>query len=287
MKSLDFVVLILAAGFSRRMRQFKPLLPLDNETITDRVISLFNNNGIAVYLVVGWHSSELLAGIKTHNITVIENPDYSSGMFSSVRAGIRHLPPDIAGFFIMPVDIPLVRTATIKQLLSIATHISNRIIYPTFNGRRGHPTVIPSSLVPEILKWPGAGGLKTFLDSHADLHLEFPVADSGILFDVDSPHDHAALLERFRRYDIPDDAEYQAMLDIADTPENIRRHCSRVAAIAVTIAARLVQTGQQVDTACVRYAALLHDITRTTPDHAAAGGKILREFGFSRIATLI
>jgi molybdenum cofactor cytidylyltransferase len=287
MNARNFTALILAAGLSSRMQDFKPLLHIGGETITDHVISTFLKNDIEVLLVTGWRRNELVAGIKHHDIRMVDNPDYATGMFSSIRAGISRLPPDGKGFFIMPVDVPLVRTATIKHLLDTAITNPGRIIYPTFNGKHGHPTFIPSFLIPEIMSWQKEGGLKALLDSHSKIHLETRVADEFVLLDVDEPRDFATLLERFRNYEVPTSAECDAILDIVGTASNIRRHCRKVSEVAVVIAEALVQAGHKIDTEAVRTAAVLHDVAREKPKHSTAGSLILREFGFNLLAKLV
>ncbi|MFC1901319.1 NTP transferase domain-containing protein [Chloroflexota bacterium] len=198
-----YAAIVLAAGLSSRLEGFKPLLSMGGETITDHVVSTFLANGVEVYLVVGWRRQELMAGIKNKNITIVENPDYRQGMFTSVQAGLRHLPPNYAAFFAMPVDIPLVRPSTVAGLLSVAAEHPDSIIYPVFGGRRGHPTLVPLCLAPAIMDWKGDGGLKAVLDSRREMALEVAVTDSNILFDVDTSEDYRVLLERFQRDDMP------------------------------------------------------------------------------------
>ena len=85
-------------------------------------------------------------------------------MFSSIQAGTRLLQPSHRAIFVMPVDIPLVRSSTIKRLLGVAEEQPDSIIFPVFNKKRGHPPLIPSSLIPDILGWNQGGGLKAILD---------------------------------------------------------------------------------------------------------------------------
>jgi molybdenum cofactor cytidylyltransferase len=194
-----YAAIVLAGGLSTRMKQFKPLLPLGEETITDRVIDTFLKNKVNVFLVVGYRHENVAAVIKKRDITIVYNPDYEKGMFSSIQAGVRHLTPDYQSFFILPVDIPLVKPTTIKRLMTASEKNPRNIIYPVFEGKRGHPPLIPSSLAPAVLEWHKGGGLKAVLKSYEKLALNVPVADSFILFDIDTPEDYAALLERLKR----------------------------------------------------------------------------------------
>ena len=120
MKAKRYAAIVLAAGFSHRMRRFIPLLPLGKETITDHLMATFLQNGVEVYLVVGYRQNELRAGIRTRNIQIVENPDYRQGMLSSIQMGLRSLKADYQAAFIAPADIPLVNSATIQRFVQEA-----------------------------------------------------------------------------------------------------------------------------------------------------------------------
>jgi molybdenum cofactor cytidylyltransferase len=180
-----------------RMKQFKPLLPLGDGTVTDCVIDTFLKTSTDVYLVAGYRHDDIVAGTKKRDITIVFNPDYEQGMLSSIQAGVRRLPPGYRAFFILPVDIPLVRPATIRRLMEATGESPDKIIYPVYNGKRGHPPLIPQELARDILGWGKGGGLIAVLKSKEKLAVEVPVNDSFVLFDIDTPEDYAELLTRF------------------------------------------------------------------------------------------
>lgn len=198
MKARRFAAIILAGGLSNRMKEFKPLLPLGEATVTDRIISTFLSAGVDVFLVTGYRHQDIETVIKKYNVTIIYNPDFAKGMFSSIQAGVRQLPPEYQAFFLNPVDIPLVRTATIQSMMAAAKENPGKIIYPTFNGKRGHPPLIPSSLIPAISGWDKNSGLKAVLKLHEQLAREVAVADNFILLDIDTPKDYHKLLKQYR-----------------------------------------------------------------------------------------
>ncbi len=200
-----YAVIILAAGFSSRMGIFKPNYKLDGKTITQRLIDCYLAQNIAVFLVVGWQKAELLAATNHTGITIVDNPDFAQGMFSSVKCGLEAVSSHGArAVFIQPVDIPLIRPATLDILLHAAQKAPARIYYPCFNSRRGHPVLIAANLIPDILAWNGEGGLKGCLSTYPDLARELPVTDSNILFDIDIPQDLAELKERYARMNSPE-----------------------------------------------------------------------------------
>jgi len=288
MTQVRYAAIILAAGYSSRMAQFKPLLRLGGETMADRVISMFAQNNVDVFLVTGWNKEALFAGVKCHDVTIVENPDYQNGMFTSVLAGISCLQLNYEAFFVMPVDIPLVRSATVHRLLFEADKQPGKIIYPTFGTYRGHPPLIPSSLIASLLQWKQDGGLKAFLNSCRDLELEVPVCDRNILFDIDASDDLKEALERLRRYDVPTEAECDVIMNVIyPMPQSIRRHCLKVAEVATVIGSRLLQCGQKIDMAMIRAAALLHDLAKGMPDHDMEAHRMLHDMGFGKVGDLI
>jgi molybdenum cofactor cytidylyltransferase len=283
-----YAAIILAGGLSTRMRRFKPLLPLGDATITDHVIDTFLSAGVDVFLVVGYRRDVVEAGIKQRDITIVYNPDYEQGMFSSIRAGVRRMRPACSAFFVLPVDIPLVRPATVRRLTAAAAENPDSIIYPVFRGKRGHPPLVPSGLAPEILGWNRDGGLKAVLDSQQDRSLEIPVPDGNILFDIDTPEDYTALLERFRRREVPTDEECDVILnDICKVSPDRTKHSLKVAEVAAAVGRALNASGHEIDMEAVRAAALLHDIAKGRQKHDQAGGLVLWESGFGKVGDIV
>jgi molybdenum cofactor cytidylyltransferase len=285
--STPYATIVLAGGLSTRMKQFKPLLPLSDETITDHVIATFLSTGVDVFLVAGYRHDDIAASIKKRDTTIVYNPDYKKGMFSSVQAGVRRIESKYHAFFINPVDIPLVRPATVRRLMEAEQENPDKIIYPVFRDKRGHPPLIPSALIPDILGWEKDGNLKAVLKAHEKQATEVTVADSYILRDIDTPEDYEALLEGFQRYEVPMDEECQALIEIYQmTPEKIG-HGRKTADVAVAIGRALEAAGHEVDMEAVRIAAILHDIAKGQRKHDIAGGKILRELGFGKVGDIV
>jgi molybdenum cofactor cytidylyltransferase len=289
MKSGRCAAVIMAGGFSSRMKRFKPLLPVGDETITDRLISLFWRNNVDVFLVVGWKKEELIAGIKNHDVRIVENPNFQMGMFSSVQAGLRQvLAGEYPAVFIHPVDIPLIRPYTIRRLLEAAESNSGTFFYPSCGAKRGHPPLIPIEMVPTILDWQREGGLKDFLEIYDGLAYEVRVPDLYSHLDIDTPADYEDLLERFCHYEIPEKEEIEVILsDIRSMPPDRVRHCYKVAEVADNLGKALTMAGEKADLDLVRAASILHDIAKGQKDHARAGGNLLVEMGFNKVGNIV
>ena len=90
----------------------------------------------------------------------------------------------------------------------------------------------------------------------------------------------------------PSAATCRRLLASHAVPDHIRRHSGQVARVARGIAEALRQRGEPVDVGLVEAAALLHDIAKapcleSRLDHAAEGGRVLRELGLDAVAAIV
>jgi putative nucleotidyltransferase with HDIG domain len=90
----------------------------------------------------------------------------------------------------------------------------------------------------------------------------------------------------------PSSGTCRRLLAAHAVPAHIRRHSSQVARIARTLAEALHEQDQALDVGLVEAAALLHDIAKapcleSRLDHAAEGGRVLRELGLDAVAAIV
>jgi CTP:molybdopterin cytidylyltransferase MocA len=188
--------LILAAGYSSRLGAWKPLQPVGRFTFIEEAVQRFRAAGVEdIRVVTGHRAGELAPVLRKLEVKEVFNPAYDQGMFASVRAGVRSLEPGIAAFFLLPVDIPLVKPPTMKALLQAYNSSGALIVYPHFKGRRGHPPLISTASVPNLP--PDCdGGLRAFLGRYDAAALDLEVMDEAVLLDCNTPED----LRRLQAY---------------------------------------------------------------------------------------
>ena len=280
---------LLAAGLSTRMQRFKPLLKLGSMRAVERLVLLYRNAGIDdVVVVVGHRADEVQQAIVPLGVHCAMNSDFQKGMFSSVLAGARALPPSCRAFFLHPVDIPLVRPQTVVRLVDAFRPGQNTVVYPTFDGRRGHPPLIDAGVLPRLLRWYGRGGMRSFLQAYDAASLDLPVADEAVGWDMDTPADYRRVLDRLQCEGIPTGKECRVLMDdVMALPSAIKAHCRAVARVARQLAVAVKAAGARIDVDQVHAAALLHDIARLEEDHASAGALLLERHGFYRIAPAV
>ena len=187
----ELAVIVLSAGLSRRMGSFKPLLAFGSTTVIERVIGTIRDAGVeTIRVVVGWNAGALTPVLDRCATPWVRNERFTDGMYASVQAGVRSLPPDVAAFFLMPGDMPLVQGSTLVRLSAEWDAEPGGILFPCHRGRRGHPPLIAFQYIPEILRETPPGGLRELLGYHAADARHIEVADPGILADLDTPEEY-------------------------------------------------------------------------------------------------
>ena len=285
----SIAAIVLAAGCSTRMGDFKPLLPLGDKTALERTINLFQRAGVSHLQVVTGHRAKELRPLL-HQLKVQEtfNKKYQQGMFTSVQCALRALPDHIDAFFLQPVDMPLVRDRTLPQLLRTRQESGLGIIHPLFFGKRGHPPLISTRYRQAILEGDGEGGLKALLLPFKDDILEIEVADEHTILDMDTPADYDYLCHRWRNYQHPSPRECaHLMIHNFSCDKEIIDHCIQVAQVADCLASAVNESGADLDRELLQAAALLHDCQRSQPNHASAGAAALQRLGFPQVGELI
>ena len=279
-----FSAIVLSAGYSSRMGSFKPFLEIGGRTFIERTAGLFTEAGLSDIVIVTGNQSEMLAdSVKTLPVKCVENKNFAMGMFTSVQTGVESL-DECAAFFLLPVDIPLVRPQTIRHIIN-SYNPENDVIIPTFMDESGHPPLISFALKDEILAYNGDGGLGGFFEKSAKI-TKLPVGDECILMDCDTPEDYQRLADIAASKPAPTRSECMELLHhVFHVDEPIIRHSIGVARIAMLIGEKLGFANNEL--AVIEAAGLLHDICRKEKNHAAAGAAEINRLGFPKTAVAI
>jgi len=280
---------ILAGGRSTRQRGFKPLLPIGGQTVIQRCLELFQHRGVADSVVVlGYRGEELRPKVEKAGARAVVNPDFDQGMFSSIQAGVAALSPETDAFFVLPVDIPLVRPLTIRLLLRVlALNKSNEVFLPSFQDQTGHPPLLRTNLRSRIATHDGTGGLRRILETASTVQV--PVPDQHILVDIDTPTQYEYALTLWQRYCLPTPQEAEVLLDWETKGDaDISAHSRQVASVTKRLALQINSRNPgSVDVDLAVAGALLHDIAKGQPRHADTGAKHLKACGFAPALTAI
>ena len=203
--------LILAAGAGTRLGGGKLLLPWRGKALIVHALEkILNTPGMQFAVVVtGCQAPALRRTLKSSfsrdapfPLRVAHNPDWQEGQSTSLQCGIRALldmPGDLVrGVLILLGDMPLVREETLRLLCSAhgeacARNRRHAATVPTYQGQRGNPVILSPLLFPALFTLRGDAGARTLLPSLGEDLLLLPVSDEGVIRDIDSPEDYAAL----------------------------------------------------------------------------------------------
>ncbi len=183
--------IVLAAGKSTRMQKQKLLLPFQGETIIRKVINTamqaVNSN---IVVVLGSHSDEVRQQTNNPNLKFILNPNYETGMLSSVICGFSALPERAGAAMLFLGDQPHIPGSVPVQLIVAWNNSKKGIIIPTFSGKRGHPVLIETKYKQEIEQLNPEKGLKELMEKFSNDVLEVECQAPEVIRDIDTPDDY-------------------------------------------------------------------------------------------------
>jgi molybdenum cofactor cytidylyltransferase len=193
---------IPAAGQSVRMGRPKLSLPLGDRTVLERVLDAVLAAGIDhAVVVIGPDAANLLPLVKPP-AQVLQLNEPTPDMRATVERGLtwieeRFHPLSTDAWLLIPADHPTLDASVVRMLLCASKEAPGAsIVVPTFDGRRGHPTLIAWKHAAEIRSVSAGLGLNAYLRSRTEETLEMPVAAADILTDLDTPADYERLRQR-------------------------------------------------------------------------------------------
>lgn len=283
--------LILAAGKASRMGACKVLLPLAGKSALEQIVTRMRVAGVEnIVVVTGRYEKKIRRAARRLGCRTAHNPDYETGMYSSVLTGVRALPKDTEAFFLLPADTPLVKSASYAELLHAFYEGGGDadVVCPTFGAVRGHPPLIGRALIEPILQWHGEGGLRGLLAARAVRSAEVPTGDRGALLDMDTPDDYERLKAYAKNENYPDDEACAELMAMMGTPQRVMRHAAMVTRCAELIADAVAADRRvKLCRPLLRAACLLHDIAKGHREHEAEGARWLRRRGYRRVAKVV
>jgi molybdenum cofactor cytidylyltransferase len=176
---------ILAAGLATRFGGGKLLAPYDGGVLLDGALRAAYAAPVrGVTLVTGAEAERVAAAARAFDprIRIVHAAAFAEGLAASLRAGVASLPPDSGGVFVFLGDMPRVPTAVLGSLAAGALAAA-----PVFEGRRGNPVLLGSTLFPEVLRLTGDEGARRVLQGLGESLALVEASDDGVLFDVDEP----------------------------------------------------------------------------------------------------
>ncbi len=188
--------LLLAAGGGSRFGGPKALVDLDGELLVERGARVLREAGCApVVVVLGAAADEVRASAELDGAEAVDNPDWSEGIGSSLRAGLAALAGRAEAVVVALADQPHVSPALVGRLVA-AWRDGARAALASYHGRARNPVLLDASVWPEVAAGAyGDVGARRWLREHPDDVVAVPCEDLGSDSDIDTPADLARLRE--------------------------------------------------------------------------------------------
>lgn len=282
---------ILSAGISRRMGAFKPLLHLEGKTVLEHAVTLFPSAGIAthnVVVVAGHRADDVCPLADRLGVHCVVNRRYREGMFASIQTGLRHLAPTAKDLFVLPVDQPLIRIATLTALMAARMLRPGSYWHPVFRGIEGHPPLLGPEVVRDALRRPVAGTLRDVLARHRPDAVPIRVADEGTVLDMDTPEAFRKGQLRLRRLDEPSEEEALALLqEVLPVDPAVRDTGRQLAGVSLAVGRALGAAGVTLDPGRIHSIGILSALLCQEAGAASASLRQVEALGFRATANAL
>ncbi|KAA2253006.1 NTP transferase domain-containing protein [Solihabitans fulvus] len=180
--------LLLAAGGGRRFGGPKALVEHRGQLFVEAAAAALAGGGCApVVVVLGASAAEVRERADLSDAVLVDNPEWVSGMGSSLRAGLAVLADaPVDAVLVLPVDTPGVTAAAVRR---VAAHTSpDALVRASYKGRPGHPVLIGRAHWAGVAELAvGDAGARDYLRRNPVL--DVPCADVASGEDVDRPED--------------------------------------------------------------------------------------------------
>lgn len=179
--------LVLAAGSGSRLGTPKALVVLDGARLVDRAVEVMRAGGCDPVVVISG-----AAPFEVEGAVVVENPDWKSGMGSSLRGGLSWLAANtgdgVDAVAVTMVDTPGITTEVVRRIAATAAEVA----VATYDGRRGNPVRLARPIWAEVARLAVADtGARGYMAAHPQSVCEVPCGDLGDGSDIDTVEDLA------------------------------------------------------------------------------------------------
>jgi molybdenum cofactor cytidylyltransferase len=183
--------ILLAAGAATRMGRSKQLLSYRGESLVRHAAREALAAGFSpILVVVGARQEAVCRELAGLAVEIVENPQWASGMGSSIAAGMRHL-PECEAVALLLADQPLVTAVHLRALGKLFTEGDAPVAAARYCGTLGVPAIFARALFPALAALEGHAGARSILQDPAYNALALDLPEAAI--DIDTPEDYAAL----------------------------------------------------------------------------------------------
>ncbi|AKL94593.1 metal dependent phosphohydrolase [Clostridium aceticum] len=185
--------IIMASGYSRRMKKDKLFLEYRGETLIQQTINKVLQCDFSQTILVARERKILQLGEES-GIKVVENKNADRGISESIKLGLTYA-NGCEGYMFFTADQPFLSTSMIHKLLQCFRENKTYIIVPHYKGRRGNPVIFPQKFKQDLMTLQGDIGGKVIINKYLEEVRFVEIDDEKTLFDVDTQDDYEKILQ--------------------------------------------------------------------------------------------
>ena len=186
-----------------RLKALLPWPPADTPFVLHVTNTLRDAGCDPVGVVTGAHHDVLALVLDSSDIPALFNARHREGQLSSLQRGLEWAFSSTPGNWALVtlVDVPAVSIETVRTLITASRHTTARAVRPALGDRHGHPVLWRRDVLPLLLAADATRGAKAVMHELAGCGavLDVPVADPGVLIDIDTEAEYLAQLDDIRR----------------------------------------------------------------------------------------
>ncbi|MDP8958511.1 MAG: nucleotidyltransferase family protein [Actinomycetota bacterium] len=197
---MSISALLLAAGGSRRFGEAKQLVDWGGRPLLRHVLEQVRSWPVdQVVVVLGHRVEEILDRVDLDDTTVVVNPEWETGLASSLRVGLAALErdPRAEAAIIALGDQPEVDPGVVRRLVEAYRRRGRWAVVPKYRYVRANPVLVDRALWTRLMSLRGDDGARQLLQAHPEWVEEVWV-DRLPPRDVDTPGDLADLRPSIR-----------------------------------------------------------------------------------------
>ena len=182
--------ILLAAGLSSRTKKFnKLLLSYKRKKLLQHSVQNILESNVEYLIIVIGNDKNKIKKIIPHqdNIKIVYNQNYKSGMASSIKLGLKHLPNEVSHFFIVLAEMPEVKKSHYNKMI-LPTKKNKKVpVVPYVNSQQANPILFSKNFIKKLKSLRGDKGAKIILQNEKKIKVKFK--DKALMKDFDSLED--------------------------------------------------------------------------------------------------
>ena len=184
----SLATVILAAGRAKRFGNPKQLAHYQGKSLINRAIDVaISISPTQPWVILGAHEAQITSQTDLSAARVIFNPEWHSGMASSIRVAVQHLGATYDAILFLSVDQPLINADDLRSITDAWKENPKQLVCAAFLGQIGIPALFPSRTFPQLLTLEGDRGGKKILQQHKQRLTQIALANAA--YDIDTVDD--------------------------------------------------------------------------------------------------